>query len=78
MRTEQTYRGWIARFFYFHKPNDVHDLAGKEVKQYLVLKRNVSVPPKKQESDALAFLFNQVWKKPLDDLARLYRFKTPA
>ncbi|WP_308873222.1 phage integrase N-terminal SAM-like domain-containing protein [Thiothrix subterranea] len=35
MRTEQTYRGWISRFFYFHKPNDVHDLGGKEVKQYL-------------------------------------------
>lgn len=33
MRTEKTYRGWIARFFYFHKPRNVRDLTGKHVKQ---------------------------------------------
>ena len=80
MRTEKTYRGWISRFFYFHKPNDVHDLAGKEVKQYLeylVLKRNVSVSTQKQALNALAFLFNQVWKKPLDDLGDFIGSKRP-
>ena len=71
VRTEKTYQGWVSRFFYFHKPNDVHDLAGKQVKQYLeylALKRHVSVSTQKQALNALAFLFNQVWQKPLDDL----------
>lgn len=80
MRTEQTYRGWIARFFYFHKPNDVHDLTGKEVKQYLeylALKRNVSVSTQKQALNALAFLFNKVWGRPLDDLGEFIGAKRP-
>lgn len=69
IRTEKTYRAWIARFFYFHKPDDAHSLSGQEVKQYLeylVLRRNVSVSTQKQALNALAFLFNQVWEKPLN------------
>lgn len=71
IRTEQTYQNWVSRFFYFHKPNDVRDLNGQHVKhylEYLALKRQVSVSTQKQALNALAFLFNQVWQKPLDDL----------
>ncbi|EIJ36945.1 putative transcriptional regulator, TetR family [Thiothrix nivea DSM 5205] len=71
IRTEQTYQGWVSRFFYFHKPDDVSGLTGRHVKQYLeylALKRNVSISTQKQALNALAFLFNQVWQKPLDDL----------
>jgi integron integrase len=80
IRTEQTYRSWIARFFYFHKPENVHDLGGKEVKQYLeylALKRNVSVSTQKQALNALAFLFAQVWGKPLDDLGEFVGARRP-
>ena len=69
IRTEKTYRAWIARFFYFHKFADTYSLSGQEVKQYLeylVLRRNVSVSTQKQALNALAFLFNQVWNKPLN------------
>lgn len=71
IRTEQTYQNWVSRFFYFHKPNDVRELNGQHVKhylEYLALKRQVSVSTQKQALNALAFLFNQVWQKPLDDL----------
>lgn len=71
IRTEQTYQGWVSRFFYFHKPDKVRDLNGQHVKhylEYLALKRHVSVSTQKQALNALAFLFNQVWQKPLDDL----------
>lgn len=36
--------------------------------EYLALKRNVSVSTQKQALNALAFLFNQVWDRQLDDL----------
>ncbi len=45
--------------------------------EYLVLKRNVSVSTQKQALNALAFLFNQVWKKPLDDLGDFIGSKRP-
>lgn len=80
VRTEKTYRGWIARFFYFHKPNHVQDLTGREVKQYLeylVLKRNVSVSTQKQALNALAFLFNHVWQRPMGDLGEFVGSKRP-
>ena len=80
IRTEKTYRNWIARFFYYHKPTDVHNLSAKEVKQYLeylVLKRNVSVSTQKQALNALAFLFNQVWEIPLTNLESFIGAKRP-
>lgn len=44
MRTEQTYRGWIARFFYFHKPNNVHDLGAKRPRKLpIMLSREIEV-----------------------------------
>ena len=35
MKTEKTYYHWIARFFYFHQPENVHTFSTKEVHQYL-------------------------------------------
>lgn len=80
MRTEKTYRAWIARFFYFHKPDEVLSLGSTEVKQYLeylVLKRNVSVATQKQALNAIAFLFNQVWKKPMGNLGEFAESRRP-
>ncbi|MEZ5537690.1 MAG: integron integrase [Thiolinea sp.] len=80
MKTEKNYRSWIARFFYFHKPDDVCSLGVAEVKQYLeylALKRNVSVATQKQALNALAFLFNQVWQKPMGDLGEFVGAKRP-
>lgn len=80
MKTEKTYRGWIARFFFFHQPDDVKTLGTSEVKQYLehlVLQRNVSVSTQKQALNALAFLFNKVWEKPLGNLGAFAESKRP-
>jgi hypothetical protein len=80
MRTEKTYCHWIARFFYFHQPENVKTLGTKEVHQYLeylVLKRNVSVSTQKQALNALAFLFSKVWDKPLGELKEFTRSKRP-
>ena len=80
MRTEKTYRAWVARFFYFHKPEDVHTLGAQEVKQYLeylVLKRNVAVATQRQALNALAFLFNQVWERPMGNLGDFVEAKRP-
>lgn len=80
IRTEQTYRNWVARFFYFHKPDNVHDLNGQHVKQYLeylALKRNVSISTQRQALNALAFLFTQVWDKSLDDLGEFIGARRP-
>lgn len=71
MKTEKTYRGWIARFLYYHQPENPEILGAKEVKQYLeylAIKRNVAVNTQKLALNALAFLFNKVWEKPLGDL----------
>lgn len=80
MSTEKTYRHWIARFYYFHQPENVKDLTQHEVKQYLeylVLKRHVSVATQKQALNAIAFLFHNVWEKPLGDLGKFTQSKRP-
>lgn len=80
MRTEKTYRGWVARFFYFHQPDDVQSLGANEVKKYLehlALKRNVSVSTQRQALNAIAFLFNQVWNRPMGDLGEFVGARRP-
>lgn len=71
MKTEKTYKGWIARFLYYHQPENPEILGAKEVKQYLeylAIKRNIAVNTQKLALNALAFLFNKVWERPLGDL----------
>ena len=80
IKTEKTYRYWVARFLYFHQPGDVCDLSKHEVHQYLeylVLKRNVSVSTQKQALNAIAFWFHQVLNKAIGDLGEFTRSKRP-
>lgn len=80
MRTEKSYRQWVARLFYFHQPDDPRTLESADVKkylEYLVLKRNVSVPTQKQALNAFAFLFKHVWSKELGNLGEFTRSKRP-
>ena len=80
MRTEKSYRQWVARLFYFHQPDDPRTLESADVKkylEYLVIKRNVSVSTQKQALNAFAFLFKNVWDKELGNLGEFTRSKRP-
>lgn len=80
IKTEKTYRHWVARFLYFHQPESINKIDSTEVRQYLeylVLKRNVSVSTQKQALNALSFLFHQLLNKPMGDLGEFTRSKRP-
>lgn len=80
IRTEKTYVHWVFRFLVFHKPDDAMALGADEVRiylEYLAIKRNVSVSTQKQALNALAFLFNKVWEKPLGNIGAFIGAKRP-
>ncbi len=81
IKTEKTYCHWVARFLYFHQPDDISEINNTQVHQYLeylVLKRNVSVSTQKQALNALAFLFHHVLDRPMGDLGEFTRSKRPS
>ena len=67
-RTEEAYRDWVKRFFAF-AGREPREVSGEDVSAYLshlALERKVSVSTQRQALNALAFLFRQVLKHPLD------------
>jgi integron integrase len=80
IRTEQAYLGWIQRFAAFHRLAPLEELGGAEVRsylEYLVESRDVSASTQKQALNALVFLYHQVLKLPLGELAEFARSKRP-
>ncbi len=80
IRTEKTYKHWAVRFFLFHNTDDPKTLGSNDVKtylEYLATKRNVSVSTQKQALNAIAFLFHQVWGRPLGNLGEFVGAKRP-
>ncbi len=78
-RTEQAYVQWYVRFVRFHKLRHPNDLGQPEVEAfltYLVTDLEVSASTQNQALAALLFLYAQVLKKPLGDVAALRAKKT--
>jgi len=71
IRTEQTYLDWAVRFFVFCKSDQINTVGAGQVQrflQYLAVERKVSASTQNQAFNALVFLFNNVFKTPLEDL----------
>lgn len=80
IRTEQAYEGWAARFIAFFSNRSPEQLGSREVfafLEYLAVRRNVSTSTQSQALNALAFLYDQVLKKPLGELGDYARPKRP-
>ncbi len=72
IKTERAYKGWIGRYIKYHNMKSREDLKGGEEKiqdylTHLAVEGKVSQSTQNQALNALAFLYNQVLKTPLDD-----------
>jgi len=79
-RTEQSYLGWLKRFYYFldNKPPDTinqDDL--KNFLSYLAVDRRVSASTQRQAFNALLFIFRYVLHKKIHDLDDAVRSRIP-
>jgi len=80
IRTEKTYVDWIIRYIKYHQNKDPEKMSSQEVisfLEYLAVGRNVSASTQNQALNALVFLYNQVFRKPLEDLGEFTRAKRP-
>jgi integron integrase len=83
LSTERTYIDWVKRFFYFVDESDrdpiPYKIKGSEdVKDFLThlaVKQNVSSSTQNQAFNALLFLFRNVFKMDLGDIANTVRAK---
>jgi integron integrase len=63
LRTEETYRGWIKRFIFFHGKQHPRDLDADAVRAFLThlaVEDHVSAATQNQAFNALLFLYRQV------------------
>lgn len=68
--TEKTYIGWVYRYIIFHGKRHPGEMSGKEVADflsYLAVVRKVSASTQNQALNALAFLYREVLKVPLNE-----------
>jgi integron integrase len=80
IRTEQAYLAWTLRFLSFCRANGSTEPREPEVKaflEYLVESRQVSASTQSQALNAMAFLFNNAWERPLGDLGAFTRSRRP-
>jgi len=82
LSTERTYIDWVKRFFYFvesAKDPIPYEIKGaedvKDFLTYLAVKQNVSASTQNQAFNALLFLFRNVFKVDLGDMANTVRAK---
>jgi len=78
-RTEQAYVQWYVRFVRFHKLRHPREMGQPEVEAFLthlVTDLEVSASTQNQALAALLFLYAEVLKKPLGDVAALHAKKT--
>ncbi len=80
IRTEKSYLNWLERFISYYDGRDPEDMHKAEVisfLEYLAIQRNVSASTQNQALNAFVFLYNQVLKKPLEELGDFTRAKRP-
>ena len=80
IRTEQTYSHWVKRYFLFSRATKVEDMTALSVKRFLedlAVCRQISSSTQNLALTSLAFFFNHVVKKPLEDLGEFTRAKRP-
>ena len=68
LRTEQTYLGWILRFYRFlngQPPNRLDSTYVKDFLTHLAVDRNVAASTQNQAFNAILFLFRHVLDKPI-------------
>jgi integron integrase len=82
-RTEQSYLDWVKRFFKYLSNTGESEITSSELKSqnvtdfltYLAINKNVAASTQNQAFSALLFLFREVLKIELGDLARTVRAK---
>ncbi|MBW2604753.1 MAG: integron integrase [Deltaproteobacteria bacterium] len=77
-RTEQTYLGWVKRFYRFLNGQSPHRLDSKHVKDYmthLAVDRSVAASTQNQAFNAILFMFRHVLDKPINDISKAIRAK---
>ncbi len=80
IRTERAYVDWIARFISYHRNQRLDELDGPQIVSFLeypALERKVSASTQNQALNAIAFLYNQILKKPMEDPGEFSRAKRP-
>lgn len=76
LRTEETYRNWIRRFILFHGKRHPLDLDAEAVRRFLThlaVQDRVAASTQNQAFNALLFLYRQVLKVELPDVAGVER-----
>lgn len=80
IRTEETYLAWTLRFLSYCRAKGAAEPREPEVKaflEYLVENRQVSASTQSQALNAMAFLFNNAWERPLGDIGAFTRSRRP-
>ncbi|WPL16844.1 Tyrosine recombinase XerC [Thiorhodovibrio winogradskyi] len=80
IRTEQAYEAWVCRFILFCDNRDPADLGSGRPRAFLedlAVRGNVSASTQSQALNALAFFYQQVLGRSLDDMADFVRAKRP-
>jgi integron integrase len=77
-RTEQTYLGWMRRFYLFlngRPPNALDSTHVKDFMTHLAVERRVAASTQNQAFNAILFLFRHVLDKPIDNIGEAIRAK---
>ena len=77
-RTEQTYLGWVRRFYYFlngQPPNKLDSTHVKDFMTHLAVERNVAASTQNQAFNAILFMFRHVLDKDIEDIGGAVRAK---
>lgn len=77
-RTEQTYLGWVRRFYYFlngQPPNKLDSTHVKDFMTHLAVERNVAASTQNQAFNAILFMFRHVLDKDIEDIGDAVRAK---
>jgi len=77
-RTEQTYLGWINRFWDFAETQRRELRTEEKIRRWLEsMAQHVAVATQEQALNAMAFLFNQVLERPLGDFGDWAKARRP-
>ena len=80
IRTEQTYECWICRFILFNQMKDPRNMAELEVVrflEFLAVYRQVATNTQNLALNAVAYLYRDVFDRPLGNLGDFVRAKKP-
>jgi integron integrase len=79
-RTRHCYLRWVIRYIRFHRVRHPAELGREDVVEFLsalAIRSNVSSSTQNQAMAAIAFLYGEVLKKPLEELEEIARAKRP-